>query len=68
MTCICLAHNILNQIMKLNFEKLKPTIFSTSTTEWYINVDCVSNTFKYLHQAENSMTSRAYMEEVLIQV
>ena len=34
----------------------------------YISLHCNSHTFKYLLQAENSMTSRAYMGEVLIQV
>ena len=39
-TCTCLAHNIANYTLKLNFEKLKPEIFFlTFTTE---NIDCVS--------------------------
>ena len=33
-TCTCLAYNIVNLTLKLNFEKLKPTIFFlTFTTE-----------------------------------
>ena len=35
--------SIVNLTLKLNFDKLTPTIFFlTFTTEWYINIDCVS--------------------------
>ena len=36
-------YNIVNFTLKLNFDKLTPTIFFlTFTTEWYINIDCIS--------------------------
>ena len=35
--------SIVNLTLKLNFDKFMPTIFFlTFTTEWYINIDCVS--------------------------
>ena len=35
--------SIVNLTLKLNFDKLMPTIFFlTLTTEWYINIDCIS--------------------------
>ena len=66
--------SIVNLTLKLNFDGLTPTIFFlTFTTEWYINIDCVSesffsNTFKCLLQAESSMTGRVYIGEMLIQI
>ena len=35
--------SIVNLTLKLNFDKLTPTIFFLIfTTEWYINIDCIS--------------------------
>ena len=34
--------SIVNLTLKLNFDKLMPTIFVTFTTEWYIDIDCIS--------------------------
>ena len=37
-TCTCIAHNIANLTLKLNFEKLKPEIF----LNFHFNTDCIS--------------------------
>ena len=61
-TCTCLAHNIVNQTLKLNFEKLRPAIFNLS-----LQNDQYRLAFVYLKVCANHLKGVQVMATINLQ-